>query len=263
MYRLFIRLSLLFLCKSVCVLNSSAQSIDSLVIYFDFDRSIPTANYSDTIKEFLLRKQTDSVLIVGHADSTGTEKYNLHLSKRRADWAREITVDIIGKKVPVLSVPRGETIQFQFPEKNRNVVIYSFCKDEIAEAPATFSKIDTSFTLDQIYFEPDKALLTPESVRMMPLLLKRMEKYKSDSIEIRGHVNQAGVALSNTDPLFRLSEQRARVIYHYFVDYGFDPARLSHRGMGNSQTKSTEELTKEEQRRNMRVELLIYKKSNQ
>ena len=60
------------------------------------------------------------------------------------------------------------------------------------------------------------------------------------------------------DPLFILSVRRAKFIYEYLVDAGFDPAKLTYKGMGNATPINPHPITKEEMYANMRVEIKVY-----
>jgi flagellar motor protein MotB len=51
---------------------------------------------------------------------------------------------------------------------------------------------------------------------------------------------------------------RAKFIYDYLVNAGFDPYRLTYKGMGNATPVNPYPTTKEEMNANMRVEIKVY-----
>ena len=61
--------------------------LDERALNFDFDKSVVKPQYYDllnNLKEFIEQNNYE-VTIVGHTDSIGSNKYNLGLSKRRAE----------------------------------------------------------------------------------------------------------------------------------------------------------------------------------
>ena len=78
--------------KNIDILNSEAPKemtivLDERALNFDFDKSVVKPQYYDllnNLKEFIEQNNYE-VTIVGHTDSIGSNKYNLGLSKRRAE----------------------------------------------------------------------------------------------------------------------------------------------------------------------------------
>jgi outer membrane protein OmpA-like peptidoglycan-associated protein len=120
-------------------------------------------------------------------------------------------------------------------------------------------EIDTVMTLTYIYFVEERPWLTPSSIMAMPSVIRNLNKYKSSILEIDGYCNSLEPNLSESDPLFKLSVARAKVICEYLVDAGFDPNKMTYKGLGNSVLKISHPATDDEARENMRVEIKIYK----
>ena len=88
--------------------------IDRLTIRvnFDFDKSIiRKADVADLEKAVaFVKKYPDSkVVLVGHTDSRGTDKYNVKLSQRRADAVKKYLVDKGEKTDRITTEAKGES----------------------------------------------------------------------------------------------------------------------------------------------------------
>ncbi|HEX9850553.1 OmpA family protein [Candidatus Deferrimicrobium sp.] len=87
--------------------------IDRLTIRvnFDFDKSsIRKADISELEKavEFVKKYPDSKVVVVGHTDSRGTDKYNMNLSQRRADAVKKYLVDKGNKTDRITAEGKGE-----------------------------------------------------------------------------------------------------------------------------------------------------------
>ena len=117
---------------------------------------------------------------------------------------------------------------------------------------------DTIITLADINFIEDSPNLTEASRMIIPEYVRMLQRYKGDSLEIDGYCHSQTPITSTSDPLFKLSVKRARLIYDYLIDEGFDRTKLSYKGMGNARPKNEHALTAEEARANMRVEIRVF-----
>jgi OOP family OmpA-OmpF porin len=87
--------------------------IDRLTIRvnFDFDKSsIRKADISELEKavEFVKKYPDSKVVVAGHTDGRGTEKYNMKLSQRRADAVKKYLVDKGNKTDRITAEGKGE-----------------------------------------------------------------------------------------------------------------------------------------------------------
>ena len=66
------------------------------IIYFDFDQFNLSEVSKDKIKKFLNNYGSviNEYLVVGHTDTKGTNKYNLSLSIKRAEFVKEILITV-------------------------------------------------------------------------------------------------------------------------------------------------------------------------
>jgi len=111
-------------------------------IYFEKDRRRVRHHYSSELKQLarVLNRRTEltTIWIEGHADATGPARWNLELSRGRAEAVAQILVAEgvaeerlrpvgFGEARPLVATPRGES-----NERNRRV---HFFTDSIADAP--------------------------------------------------------------------------------------------------------------------------------
>lgn len=121
-------------------------------------------------------------------------------------------------------------------------------------------------SLDKIYFRPDEPVIEPSSMPYLDHVAEILKAYKTEQFEIRGHVNWNGPINSNSDSGYKkkmdqLSTDRAKAVYEILIDEGIAPERMDYKGMGNTQMLYPNAETDEEKRKNMRVEILILRKS--
>ena len=127
---------------------------------------------------------------------------------------------------------------------------------------ATAPQPDTIITLTNINFIEDSPNLTEASVMVIPEYVRMLQRYKADSLEIDGYCHSLTPITNTNDPLFKLSVKRAKFIFDYLVDEGFDRTKLSYKGMGNATPKNEHPATAEEARTNMRVEIRVFHKTH-
>jgi outer membrane protein OmpA-like peptidoglycan-associated protein len=114
-------------------------------ILYDFDKAMLKDNYKSELSQLstILNKYSDTnILLAGHTDSTGSEQYNLDLSRRRAqsvadylgtqnvDYAR-FTIEGYGMSQPIASndTPEGRA-------QNRRVEVAIWANEKLKKAAA-------------------------------------------------------------------------------------------------------------------------------
>ena len=112
--------------------------------------------------------------------------------------------------------------------------------------------------LHRINFIVDTPIPTDSTRRILPQFVTELQQFRDRRLEIDGYVNSVVPLRGTKDPLFILSVRRAKFIYDYLVDAGFDPARLTYKGMGNASPINPTPTTREEMNANMRVEIKVY-----
>jgi len=254
MYRYLTVNIILFSCF-IC----SAQNRDTVItLYFNKNEFNVSPSQKEQIAAFAT-KVLSVQKVTGYADTTGSLAFNRELSKKRAySVAALITQQ---DHAPNIDYKGEEFEQNADLGKNRKVEILATLKSTSSPALSTTSTPVKSLSIENIYFVPDRAIITDESLpyvkELADLLLKN---YKTETFEIVGHVNyETDKDSSQLPDLYYLSERRARTIYLLLKEYGIPEERMHYKGVGNSQPVIPHPKTDEEKRKNMRVEVIISK----
>jgi outer membrane protein OmpA-like peptidoglycan-associated protein len=287
-FRFFLLPVILFCALSPHTLFAQVSQPDTFTIYFSFNNYSISKNQSIQLNSFLHKHipadtEAVTITIVGYTDTVGTEKYNTALSMRRCQSVNSALQQItVNRNYKAQLIPMGETnapAQTDSVNRRAEIIFYSRSNHTVqAVVPQPGSTVikekekreqlrisvndkivDTIIVMDNIYFEPDLAVLTHASTVSLPQYINILKKYKDNNMEVGGHVNYNYSILEDTDPLFKLSEQRAKLVYQYLVDNGFDAARLTHKGYGNLRMVFPVPANTEEKMKNMRVEITVFK----
>ncbi len=92
------------------------------IIYFDFDQFNLTEVSKDKIKNFLdnYGGVINEYLVVGHTDTKGTNKYNLSLSIKRAEFVKKILINYGVKQNSIKILGKGEeTLAVNTPDDTK------------------------------------------------------------------------------------------------------------------------------------------------
>jgi outer membrane protein OmpA-like peptidoglycan-associated protein len=233
----------------------------------------------------------DSIRITGYTDKTGTIAYNQTLSQQRANAAarllgaaRSQTVgggvaptpersDSDNRRVEIIYystiAPHYDTITRRektslpndhHPNNDPIVVVKSTPAGSTSADSANPDSThpETILALHHINFIVDTPIPTDSTRNILPQLITELEQFRDHHLEIDGYVNSLVPLRGPRDPLFILSVHRAKFIYDYLINAGFDSTRLSYKGMGNATPVNPNPTTKEEMNANMRVEIKVY-----
>lgn len=273
------------LCKAIitilchfltCIAN--AQQERTHTVYFDFNKF--TLTETETLR--LLNVSGDSLLIIsisGHTDPIGTTQANYRLSVRRAETVQQaLQAQNTDYSQALLKAYGEDSLLSRNDSLNRRVEIRYRIRSIPSNVPNNIP-VDTTATaslpgdtqktvltrqnFERIYFLPDQAVIDPASYQHVAALLRFVQAYPDQLIEIRGHVNMS--RRFNRFPengfyqrMEKLSEDRARLIYEILVEKGIEPGRLRYRGMGNREMVVPDARSEAEMRRNMRVEVVVF-----
>ena len=112
---------------------------------------------------------------------------------------------------------------------------------------------DTRYIFEHIHFDFDQFRISEEAQNELSTLYRQLENNKDLKIEIHGHTDSSGSNKYNQS----LSEKRAKVIAHYFLQRGIASERIS--WFGHGAKKPIAGNTSEKDRaRNRRVEFQVY-----
>ena len=233
----------------------------SINLYFETNSIKLDSHQIKKLKDFSSSFHINS--IIGYADTTGTQVYNLHLSRKRAIEvykALSEQSELIDQNVLTYL---GESSEEPDLWQNRRVKLITN-KDSVNiinnKSKTEDQVIVRSFDLDYIYFVPDQAIVTQESIPYVKELAGILKSYTTETFEIIGHINyQSRFDSSHLADLYQLSKRRAKAIYDYLVSYGISPTRMTFRGVGNSQPIYSSPINDEQRRKNMRVQIIVRK----
>ena len=122
--------------------------------------------------------------------------------------------------------------------------------DTITQIPEEIKQ--SMMNLSNTLFEFDRWNLSSEAIVELAKVMKWLNEHPTIHVEIEGHTDNVGSQAYNQ----RLSEDRARSVYEYFVAHGVKSQRLSFRGYGFSKPVA-DNSTAEGRQKNRRVELKI------
>lgn len=95
------------------------------------------------------------------------------------------------------------------------------------------SSITRPVLIDNIFYEFDKATLTPESATALDELIRLLNDNPNVTIELSSHCDYKGSDIYNE----RLSQRRAESVVNYLIEGGIAAERLSPKGYGENKPK--------------------------
>jgi len=107
-------------------------------------------------------------------------------------------------------------------------------KDETYIVDFFLSPISQPVVVENIFYEFDKATLTPESQEALDELIKMLNDNPNVTIELGAHTDRMGTEEYNE----RLAQRRAQSVVDYLIAGGIDEARLEAKGYGESVPKT-------------------------
>jgi outer membrane protein OmpA-like peptidoglycan-associated protein len=93
--------------------------------------------------------------------------------------------------------------------------------------------INVPVLIDNIFYEFDKADLTPESTAALDQLVAMMNQNPNITIELSAHCDYRGNDAYNE----RLSQRRAESVVNYMIAHGIKTERMTPKGYGESRPK--------------------------
>lgn len=170
---------------------------------------------------------------------------------RDGDPLPEAVVNIVGDDGTYLKVSvNGDGYFSQKVGRNVNYVLMANCRGylnsrqelttDTVEEKLTYelefpmASITRPVLIENIFYEFDKATLTPESSAALDDLIKLLQDNPNVTIELGAHCDYFG----NDDYNLRLSQRRAESVVRYLEEGGIEPDRLTAKGYGETQPKT-------------------------
>jgi outer membrane protein OmpA-like peptidoglycan-associated protein len=281
----FLLICLIIFCHKGLSQDKITTSATHVAIYFEVNQHKLSVETNRKIDSLMATVPFDRIFLEGYADSTGNYKYNLQLSKKRAeeianyiktrhgyfnvDWsykgqehnqdndlANQRRVDIVFYKdvLEASGKPVVEIITVEQPIKKE---VYKKTESRVILPPTSpdkAEKLKEIFTLDvivfeQVLFESGSAEFLHNKIpNELYYLAYALDSVPSMRIEIAGHV----CCIDN----MKLSQKRAKTVFDFLVSQGIDKKRMTFKGYSNHQPR-VKEITPEDERKNRRVEIII------
>lgn len=200
-----------------------------------------TVNTSNDISEYHLALAEKDFYQI----ETFAKNYELKTEQVKYTSAKKtIFYNALLKKIPPLSNQKNASISNIL--KTKNTIESSKVKDLVN------LENGQSITLDNVYFEQSSFLLQSVSYAELDKMAELLKNAPQIKIEIGGHTDNIGDTRLN----LALSENRARVVFNYFVSKGIKEERLQYKGYGSNKPLLPND-SEENKKKNRRVELTI------
>jgi outer membrane protein OmpA-like peptidoglycan-associated protein len=253
------------------------QEKDSAEIYFDTDSCLISKSNIlklDSIITALKKNVNINIELFGYTDSTGSDKYNIELSIKRALNVKkyfiksELTeaniVKLEGRgKYPNKNTPDYYQRQVKIiysgknpPTENVDTTIY--LKEKPSEIiNLEIGEIGEILIIKDINFIQGTNTPTKGSYPILDKIADILKKNPNLKIELQGHVC---CVQENDLGGIEMSLKRAQYIHAYLVRHGIKSSRLKSVGFGSSRPLVKNEITDEDKAKNRRVGIRILEK---
>jgi outer membrane protein OmpA-like peptidoglycan-associated protein len=239
----------------------SQQSQDTCINVFFKINSFKLENQQHNQIRTFIRLYPNVTQIIGFADTTGKANHNLVLSQQRAFAVYNVFNGDFDSSDSKIVTYYGESQDLSELRMNRRVQICAHKPASLTITPNTSAKVgDTvlKIELNNLYFLPDKPILSQESLPYIEDAAKKLKAYPAGFFHIVGHINyQSRFDSSHLQDLYELSALRAKAVYEYLIEFGIPANKMSYKGVGNSQPVIVSPKSDEERKRNMRVQIFI------
>ena len=112
--------------------------------------------------------------------------------------------------------------------------------------------------LNNLYFVGNQPVLLDKSKPELPKILRFLQTNPQMKIEVAGHINLPNTPDVATDTWhYKLSHDRAKVVYDYLIANGISVERISFKGYGNWEMRFPRAESEQQQALNRRVEMKV------
>ena len=283
----------LFLCFAMFGTVCAQQQTDTLIIFFDINKSIVDNQNAEPLSKLLNEENVISINIHGFTDFLGSVSHNRQLSNKRSSNVYNYLVNK-GINSSSIHLCRGEGVYPNSAEKNRQdlsdrgikahrivQVVYTAELQDIViieeESDENFQEIEiieeipvisglteenlvvsNQIVLENILFFNASYTFRPESYPALRELLEFMRNHRTLKIEIHGHICcQPDDTQESYVEGAPISLFRAKAVYDFLIQNGISPNRISYKGFGATRKRFPLEQNEFEMYMNRRVEILI------
>ena len=199
--------------------------------------------------EFYSKNKEQLVAILSSEKDEGIYKTTLMLGD---EYTIKVKADGYNENIYTLAVAEDE--------KRDELVLNMFLNKillagDTAKANIEDINVGAKFTLNNIFYDFDRATLRPESIEELTRLVKLMNDIPTLKIEIMSHTDNIGSDEYNMN----LSNRRAESVVTYLIQSGISKDRLVAKGYGKTQPVATN-TTPEGRQANRRTEFRVLSK---
>jgi outer membrane protein OmpA-like peptidoglycan-associated protein len=254
---------------------------DTLIIHFDFNRSVIRPGDAELLDSLIRTPGMVSVSIYGHTDSLGSDRYNDSLSLERAKAVRGYLIargtsdslfagmEGFGRRKPCdpenATANRRVEVIFRRAITQEAVVEQQPVPEQQRLSLEEAFQDTTALTgkhiiLRNVNFYGDRHTPLPWSYTELNQLFTILQQHPGMVIRIEGYVCCMREGLDGRDVdngTADLSVQRAKFVYDFLVDKGIRKSRMSYQGFGASNKIYPLERSERERTLNRRVEIRV------
>jgi outer membrane protein OmpA-like peptidoglycan-associated protein len=240
------------------ILSGFAQEKITQKVYFDYDKDQLKENQIDLICDFFQkfdRNEIQTVGVFGYCDDRGSYSYNFDLSVKRVKTVETILLQIgLDPKKLIALEGRGKILfnkdsVFNVEaarSKNRRVEIviektvqsnyYMGIPNLYADFHLPHKKGDRIY-LENVQFGIGSSYLDLKSRTVLDKIVVLLKNNPYIEFEIQGHVcctpKYFSDAIDKDTKERKLSYNRAKAVYRYFIMRKINPSRMKFKGHGN------------------------------
>ncbi len=216
----------------------------SLSIKFPYKDEQMPEGYQQQIQVLVdfLKQHPETVIVVnGHTDNVGSSKYNLELSRARAENVRSRLVDDFGVSPARVFIswfgyakPKGFNVTSEGRSENRRVeLLVALLGEPQSAAAATATKQGQGLA---VMFPYREAQVTKEFASRLEALAADLKQHPEAVVTLSGHTDSVGGHAYNQ----KLARERVASVRALLVDaYGVSPERIYSTWASHAQSKGS------------------------
>ncbi|MGQ8338547.1 OmpA family protein [Sunxiuqinia sp. A32] len=235
-------------------------------IYFDFNSSVINSSAVSSInflKSYLEKNPDQSVKLVGYADVTGDEKYNLTLSENRAKAVHDLLVKlgIDDSRLSYEGMGEDRNIPEGSGEANQLARRVSFSLNEggttisMPDANEINETVRINIKINPVHFVEDKFYLTDYSKGKLDDLVQILNENSKYAVNLYAYTDN----MSSTQYNEEISLKRINSVIQYLESKGIEESRINNKEVKGAVSFIGSNDTAEGRLLNRRVEFEIVK----